>query len=496
MTTTLPQNVMLAGLGQQVVADWMRYVDRNRINIKNDAEVQRAWGLFANQVASSNNELYRASGLVELPNSDYKLYQDGPFSWQDEDLIADFVTAGSPTIRWIPTVAISSGEKNAVVSHLEWIAPNNWDGNAYSTYLAGLDIADCGYGPDMKWNGFQYQIPTGQASVTTKTFNRLTEALPYDYKRSPRYKYRGRQLDYPIDNDVDFHLAMMAEHIQKHAAWVLNFGDITNQARMEFDGLDKLLTSTYVTNHLVPGSTGVPSGYSSPLIVDGTTIGDIAALILKVRKMVRVLRNRASKRMMAISPNDMAIRMPLLLWQKIAEYLAVKGQLDGINRTHIPADAETRLDALLSNPAWSIDGQTVPVLIDDDMASLSSNTVTTDIQILTRRIGNMVILQQEYVDWRTVRYRNGLEANQVMSDNIGFGMGGIVRTGWIEENAKCFYFFAEMMGRLISMSQPNQGVITSFSFTVDPEDELEGTTYTDSYYANFGTPGSIGAGAV
>lgn len=491
MNTYLPQNYASNDIDNNVAQGFVKYLNQKRINQSNEFQVQRAWGEYSNKVQGGEfNEFVRVDGLVPDRTSDYKLYENGPFSWQSEDIISATIPAGSEIQQWIPTVPMGN-YKYEVVDHLEWIAPRGWDGDAYSTWLAGLDIPECGYGPTPKWNAFSYQVTYGEFSFQTDTFSRLKDlAIPFDYRRSPKFILRGPATGLVLDNDVDFNVAILGELAVAHQDWILNFGALAGNPKMQWDGLDTILTAGYVAARYTTGSTGVASGWLDPLIVSGAGIADIATLIGVVRRMVRTLRNRSSRRKLSVAPGDMIIRMPLSLWTRIAEWMAVNGSLPGVSQTEYPGDAMSRADALIGNPVWMIDGRGVPVFVDDNMAIPDGNEITTDIQILTRRVGGVNILEQRFVDFSKVKIPPSLERETTT------GLNGIMRYGWVEENKKCFYYFLEMAGMLVTRSQPHQGVITSYTYTLDAEEQIEANTFTDGYYANYGTPGSIGAGSI
>lgn len=489
-TNELPQNYTPNNLSAREINEFIRYMERNRVNRHSELDVQSAWGRFSNMMLG--NDFYSRGVVVGPYSEEHMLYDRGPFTWQEEDFMSDVVPAGNDLMQWIPTMRITDNAQYRVVNHLEWIAPNGWDGSGYGDWLATLEIAECEYGPSTKWNGFQYQVPYGQFSRSTDTFKLIPNILLNKrYVNSPMFRLRGPNAGLSLENDIDFAIARMGIDIQNHLAYVLNYGDASNSDQ-EWDGLDVLLTSTYVANHPVPGST-TTGQYTSPIIVDGTTLADIATLIRMLRKAIRHLRTRASKRKLNVLDSDMGIQAPLALVQEVGEHLAVNGMIDGISRTEVPTDAEDRLNRFMENPGLVVDGRPVPFLIDDDLAALNGaqTTMTTDVRVLTRRMGGEIILEQEYLDYNSAEIPSSVQG----AIQINTELGGIMRTGQVVENGKCFYHYGEMAGRIICRSLPNQAVVNSFSFSVDPEFPVEAIGYTDQYYANFGTPGSIGAGA-
>ncbi len=474
-----------------LVQEFFNYCRNQNVDQSSGYEVNKAWSRFSN-IAAGNNELER--GLLVGPYStDSKLYDSGPFSWQDEDLLSDVTEAGSPLLQWIPTT--STGVRNAVVSHIGWIAPEDFDGSDYGAYLAGLSIAECEYGPSTKWNAFQYEETFGEFSRSSDTFTiRDTFVLQFDYERDPRFRVRGPGAGLPLANDEDWGVARTIQDAQNHLSWNIIYGDGTNSTE-EWNGLDQILTAGYVAARTVTGSTGTVD-FADPVIVDGTTLPTIASAVQAIRQMVRFIRYRASQRNLSIADNDMALVMPVATWHAIAEYLAVNGMVTSITRTEVSGDAEARLGTIMSggvgDGAFSVDNRAVPILLDDSLGALTNNdtTVTSDIFLLTRRIGNETILEQQYLDYSLAQKSNALG----LDINIRTGLGGLIRYGWVVENQKCFYYFTEMGGRLLSRAQPYQGRITSLTVPLNAPFTLEANSYTDAFWGTVLNSGTLPAG--
>ncbi len=81
-----------------------------------------------------------------------------------------------------------------------------------------------------------------------------------------------------------------------------------------------------------------------------------------------------------------------------------------------------------------------------------------DIYMLTRSFRGMAILENQYMNWNAFQGypTNGTER---------IYQNGMIRAGWVTEANKCFYYYTEMSGRLLSKFQPLQGRLTDVKVT-------------------------------
>jgi len=347
--TQLPSNFAAPAVDPAVVHEFIQWAQNRNVDLKNGYQFNAAWGQFRNLLEGGQLQSpYARTVLVGPYSSDNKLYDNGPFTWQEEDLISDVTSGGSPLLQWLPTGTADS--QNATVAHISWIAPENWDGTDYAAYLAGLDIAECEYGPSTQWNGFEYEETYGEFSWSSDTFNLVNTYLTqFAYQRDPRFRLRGPNAGLPLDNDEDFGIAQVAYVAENHLAWNVIYGDGTNSG-MEWNGLDQILTASYVSSRTISGSSGTVD-FADPVIIDGTTLTTIAQLVQSMRRLVRFIRYRASMRQLPIMDADMAFVMPLVTWYAIAEFLATYGMVShdaNVQRQDTAADAEGRLNSLMT----------------------------------------------------------------------------------------------------------------------------------------------------
>ena len=494
--TELSQAYAPNQLSDRERSDFFRYMEMNNIDQSNMYAVQMAWGRFSADMLGTN--YYSRNMIVGPYSSSNKLYDSGPFTWRDEDIISDVTTAGSPIMQWMPTTD-GYRTKYQPVSHLEAIAPAGFDGTDYFAFLAGQDIAECEYGPGTKFNTFQYEVTGGEFSVSTDTFKiNPSFALSQDYERSPHFRVRGPNQGLPLDNDVDFGTAAAALHAQRHLNIVMLYGDETN-SDLEWDGLDTILTSGYVSARLISGSGG-SANFADPVIRSASSFATIGTFVEELREMIRYLRTRFSLRQLDVADGDQVICMCRPAWNAVAEYLATHSYVTSYISSSssvitTPADADARLERLLTGGmgygAFNVDGRPVPVLIDDnlDTATGTSTTSVSDVYVLTRRIGGEVILEQQFLNYEDALRRYPIQNS--WSTDSALGLGGIMRYGWVQENAKCVYYFAEMAGRMVSRAQPYQGRFTSLTVPLNSAYPVESNTYTDNFWATVAAGGTL-----
>ena len=491
----LPQNFSFNGsIDYNVLRDFWGYMESRKINAKNDLALQRAWGEFTNLV--QGNDQFSRSVLVGPYSSDNKIYPTGPFSWQHNDFISDVVPDGNAISAWISTDGTVETHYETV-GHLEWVAPAGWGGSNFSSFLANQEIGECEFGSGTKYAAYTYQISYGTFSKSTDTFKIIPNVLVNrEYKNSPTYHMfkRGNNAGLPLENDIDFQLARMALDAKNHYEWNLIYGDLSN-SNQEWDGLDVMLDTGYVAAHPISGFSNVYQ-FVDPIVVDGSVLATVQAVIQEMRHMVREMRRRASIRKLGIMAGDHSFFMSSAHWQAIAEVLAVEGLIVG--NTYNSTDVvERRLAELMGDGTvgqFPVDGRPVPVFCVDELATNtnSNTTATGTIFLLMRSIGGENILVQQPIDFTNVQK---LFTTPVAGVSINVGLGGLARYGSVAENSTCWYYFCEMGGRLVSRYQPFQGRINSVTVPLHGVYRTEASTYTDNFYGNVNNvAGTLGAG--
>lgn len=487
---SLPQNFVPGIVDQKTAQEFTKYLQTKAVDPRNEMEVERHWGLYTQELSGE----YGRNVLVGPYTTSNKLYDAGPFSWQSEDIISDIIPDGSQLLQWIPTGTVEAA--NEVVDHISYVAVDGWDGQNYGTFLAALDVAECEFGPATKFDTTSYEVTYGTFSFSTDTFKVIPSIVVRDqYDRSAMYRSRGSFKGLPLDNDAEFGIARLMHHMQQHVAFVTTDGVLSN-SDFEYDGFVEVIATDYVTNHEVSGHGG-NNLFSDPLVIDASGFGSTATIINSMRNAVRFIRRRAGQRQIAIQDGDMAWTMPLASWHAIAEELAINGMVPTTS-VEFPGDAEERLNRILTggfgNGAFLVDGRPVPVIIEDNLGTETdtNTTVTSTNYLLTRRGSGVNLLEQQWIDFSTAQaaFTPLMQGSMQMST----GLGGIVRYGEVVENATCWYYFAEMGGRLISRFQPLMARMNNVVLPLNAPFRVESGGYSDHFYANEGTPGSLPAG--
>ena len=432
------------------------------------------------------------------PSTGY-LYEGGPFSLIQGDVLSQVTNGGSPLLQWLPTRGIV--DKNQLVNHLEYVAPEGFTGaDSYREWLRTVVLDECAGGPSTSWNGFSYQMSGGRFRWQTKTMTAYPDGGARYYEQMPVYTVRGAQPQ-QLSSDREWAVARLMMAASQHASYVVLSGD-RNNSNMEWDGLSTILTPGYVQARKV--GTGNPT-WADPEYVNGATLTTKAALMGALRGMVRRIMNRIRMRNWVVSPNDMAIVMPAAMWDNLAEDIAA-GALYRYTNTY-GFSGEMSIDTFenryrevrtggLGFGTINIDGVNVPVLADPNMgmnvtinpAGTPKPGVTGDIYVLTRRVNGIAILEQQYVDYNRLQYpTNGLESMFTLQ-------GGLARAGWVTEANNCYYYYIEMQGRVVSLMQPLQGVIRSATVETLVDSENESGTFTSPDFYGFGKGNQGGKG--
>jgi hypothetical protein len=90
----------------------------------------------------------------------------------------------------------------------------------------------------------------------------------------------------------------------------------------------------------------------------------------------------------------------------------------------------------------------------------------------------LTFLEQQYVDWSSLDY-------PAINENQFPLQGGIVRAGWVTEANKCYYYYAEMGGRLVSYMSPMQGrIMNAVVPTLGSDENIASAFYKQDWFIN------------
>lgn len=435
---------------------------------------------------------------MNLPRNDSGwLYQSGPFSMLDNEPISEVIQGGSQLLNWISSRKVDYRYEN--VQHLEWIAPEGFDGsNTYAEYLAAIEIDDCDFGPAATWSGFEYQQEGANWSFTSPVLKEEDFGLK-DFEKSPIYRVRGGMQGMSLQNDAEWATARALFLMEAHMNYLIAYGNRDNSV-MEYDGLDKIITPGYVQSHAI--GSGTPH-WADPLVVNAAPVSDPLDILTLIRAMVRKLRLRAMSRNWGIAANDMAIVMPAAMWPYIADAHASGGNVGFVTT---PFEGRMTYSDFLRERARitsggmgmgfiDVDGQPIPVIADGNMGhnvtidpdGTPVPGVAGDIYILTRRANGITLLEQQYIDYSKLQHPH----NGTQNDFTLFG--GIVRGGWKMINNSCFQYYLKAGGRLVSYFQPLQGRINNVVVETLMANENEaGAFWNQDFYAYNGARGGQG----
>lgn len=432
------------------------------------------------------------------PTYDGRMYENGPFGFIDEEITSHVISGGSPLMNWIPSRNIK--DRYHHVAHLDFIAPEGFTGaESYPTWLRSIEIGECGYGPSTDWSGFAYQQPGGSFSWSTSMMKTYEDSGIKYYEEQPIRRLRGSMIGSPITTDKEWAVARILHAMEVHLDFVIKHGDRQN-SDMEWDGLDQIIRTGYVASRVY--GSGTPH-WADPIVVNGTTLTTAGQILTTIRVLIRRIVNRIQARNWSLNSGDLIVFMSKTMWDNLAEFVAAGGMHQYTNAYGFSgemniADFERRLSATKSGGLGfgtiSVDGMEIPVMTDPNMGANSQfnpgggavDAVTGDIFILTRRAGGMTFLEQQYVDWNQLDY-------PAINENKFALQNGIVRAGWITEANKCYYYYGEMMGRMVCTMLPLQARINGVSVpTLDSLEVEAGAFYAKDFYAFNGSQGGEG----
>lgn len=481
------------------IANAMKAADLDLVNLPAIVKLIESVGTKVVTGTENNEQKDTIPDGGARPTSGY-MFDNGPFSMIEGDIVSSVASGGSPLTQWIPTSLVDYRFEN--VKHMEWVAPKDFDGStSYREWLSTIEIPECGYGPATAWSAFEYEMDGGSFSWSTDNMKVYEDGFKY-YQQQPTYSFRGFDgAQQQIENDKDWAVARLLLVMEQHLDYVVNNGD-ANNSDMEWDGVDTILGDENYVLDRKKGS-GVPH-WAQPVIMNGAPITSIPELLLAVRKLVQRIKRRIQGRRWQIRPGDLGLLLPSIMWDNMAEAIAAGSMYrfsnwGGASNSGFVGNIdfsayEAKLDALRNTQIWNVDGVPVQLLLDPnlgrnvtiDPGGAATPGYAGNVKLMTKRLGPNLLLEQQYLDWRSAKYPSLFETNFSLQ-------GGMVRAGWVTEANKCFYYYGEMAGRIVTRGIQYQGMINNVVIPTLDANESEATAfYSPDYYPYNGQRGGEG----
>lgn len=426
---------------------------------------------------------------------DNAIYNEGPWSYCDNEVISSVVSGGSGITRWLPSRGVNWMREH--VQHLVYVKPEDYDPDSetYGDFLAGLDpLEDCDYGPTPDWGACEYAVEMNRVSFQSKTITE-DDLNIRQCKLSPIYTVRnpeGSINNSALATDAEWAVAQAGLLLSDHLDWNVWNGDPAAY-ELTYDGLDKIISMGYVDAHRVGDGD---CKFVDPIVLSGLGLGsDLATLISLTRAVVRKILKRAKDRNRPLGQQDIALFMPSSHWNVVADALACAGLAQSCGTDIVintsGADFRRERDLYTMNGPYGegffpTGGFNIGVITDD---LLGYNTllggepaVTGDWYVLTRRFAGMNILEQQFLDYDEVfNVSSGVKPNY--RDEI-IMQNGMIKQGWKDLNNKCWQAYVEMRGRIVSRYQPLQAKIQDITLPTFLENENESVNFASlDWYA-------------
>lgn len=421
------------------------------------------------------------------------------FTFCAGDIVSEVVSGGSPLMQWIPARGVDTWNEH--VAHITWVAPEGFTGaTSYMDYLAAQDaVGECDFG-----EGFDYQYYEYSHTMHRVTVSNKNKPLRYEHfgmrqcDKQPQLRIRGNDAGIAIDNDGEWTLARLAIGLEHHLDWNLIHGDPTiATGNGMYDGLDNIISTNWVRNHLVGGGDAT---FSDPIIYNGISLTTPGEILRVVKAIVRKLRTRMFERGYIPRGDDMAIVMSPAHWSVIADAIAC-GALTGSCAVDLsnglnPEVWQRERDRITRSGVGygfiQIDGIPVPVIPETNLGynvTLEDDQpgVHGDIYILTKRFRGDTILEHQYLNW------NLMDVPSAMAERSTIFQNGMIKATWVDLNGLCFYYGEEMQARIVSRYQPMQAKIINVTVETVLENENESISFASpDYYAFNGESGGAG----
>jgi hypothetical protein len=452
-------------------------------------------GAIAALKTNESTEKTMPSEVTRLYGNENKI---GLFSYYPKDIISMCTSGGSPFMRWLPARAVNTWHEP--VAHLSWVAPEGFDGSTtYGDYLAALDpIAECDYGDGYTYQICEYAHKMDRVAVSTQKEPLKPEYLGMKrWEQQPSYVLRGENEGLTLSNDIDWSLSRLAAGLEQHLNWTALYGNPAGYVNT-YLGLLSMLVPGWVAQHKFGGGS---CDFTDPLVINGVGSSTPETVLRNIRGVVRKLRARMAERNYTPKGDDMVVVMGPTMWQYVADAIAfgslvTYGAPSGMEISTSPEAIQRERDRITQGGIGfgyiPIDGIAVPV-VPETLLEFNTTTaggdpaVTGDILVLTKNFRGIRILEHQYLDWSQMRpespFAEGLTNGE---SRPALFQGNMIRVNPVRVNGldSCWYYGAEMYGRIATYMQPLQARITSVTLETDPGHDIEAGSFAHpNFYA-------------
>lgn len=267
-------------------------------------------------------------------------------------------------------------------------------------HTSGVLADECDTCESVKWG--KCEIDTVKALICRCGEEISTYNLNYGYcEQQPIFRVDGT----PIGNNAEWQAALAAQVLGMDLEEQLIYGNRVNVN--ELDGVQRLVRTGYSDCR-----SGLACAQADSLVVDwqfdglaGTCNGH-GDIIHKITDILRRFKLRAKPR--NINTADVVIMLPSFMRDFLVDYWAAFGTFLVVGAIQVDAtEVFRRRERFISGGAngdgWiPVDGQAISFLVNDYLpmgqciTECASGGFSTDIYVLTRRLGNMEVLYGTY----------------------------------------------------------------------------------------------------
>lgn len=475
------------------------------------AQIEKNWSDRHTELAARQKEALRNKSQIMPDDVTTRLYGDrlhpALFSWYNNDIISDVAYDPAAFEAWLPARAVTNWKEP--VAHLSWVAPDGFDGTqSYQDFLASQPAIDeCDFGDGYTYNICEYIHTMERISASTRNEPIKQENLGMKlFEKQPTVILRGDNAGLNISNDRDWSIARLGMGMQEHQRWNMIYGN-ENAYTNTYTGVNEIFTNNWVRNHARQKGS---CDFTDPIVVNGVNLSTNEDILRQIRVLVRRLRRRMRQRGYDPVGDDMAIMLNDTMWDYISDsisfgVMSTFNAPEGFELIVTPDVVAKERDRVRTGGVGygfiPVDGLMVPVIPETRMGASSTigsqPAVTSDIFVMTKRFRGMTILEHQYLDWRALGdmplpdYQN--VGSAFMPQYFQNGMMRVTVNQLNPANNLCWYYGADMWGRIVSYMNSLQGRINDVTVLTDVSDENESSSFTSpNFYAFDGVAGGAG----